>query len=132
MRKSIEAQRDATRGARGRNEGNIEKRFVCPQCTVGDPHVSRVVIELKSVLMCAAAKVSARYMHENAFDSSADLKIPQHDVSLLQHQHATWNYLSCCHRADNLRINKLINYSKNQLTEINVRKFARCSGCVGK
>lgn len=30
--------------------------------------------------MCAAAKVSARYRHENAFDSSADLKIPHNDV----------------------------------------------------
>lgn len=44
------------------------------------------VIKLKSVLMCAAAKVSARCRHENAFDSSADLKIPHNDVQQQQQE----------------------------------------------
>lgn len=36
--------------------------------------------------MCAAAKVSARCRHENAFDSSADLKIPHNDVQQQQQE----------------------------------------------
>lgn len=71
----------------GNTTHNIEKRFVCPTVHCGRPAAGfSTVIELKSVLMCAAAKISARCRHENAFDSSADLKIPHNDVQQQQQQ----------------------------------------------